>query len=304
MASREDLDQWVEAGLIDAETAQAIMEFESGNSRKGRVGRGMEAIAYLGAVLVLIALAVLAGQFWDRIEPWGRLTLSSVVALVLITVGIMLARSEEPAVNRAQTFAWLLAVAAVALTVQVAVGDLAAVDEQHVFLWVALSSLLASTILWVLRNSVLQMVALGVSAGATVIAILSQIRATPDWAFGLGFAGLGVAWFLLTWAGIFRPTRTSYAIAAVGILLIAFPESTNLPWPILGLLSGLALMALSVLLEENILLGLGVAGLFIYIPMTIFEVFGDSLGVPVALLITGLILLAVVVVTMRARREM
>lgn len=303
MARREDLDRWVAVGLIDAETAQAIMNFESGSSQEGRVGRGMEAIAYLGAVLVLIALTVLAGQLWDRIEPWGRLVLSSVVALVLFTVGLMFARSEEPALNRAQTFAWLLAVAAVALTIQVAVDDLAAVDEPHVFLWVALSSLLASTILWVLRNSVLQMVALGVSAGATVSAILSQIRATPDWAFGLGFAGLGVAWFLLTWAGVFRPIRTSYAIAAVGILLIAFPESTNLPWPILGLLSGLALMALSVLLEENILVGLGVAGLFIYIPMTIFEVFGDSLGVPVALLITGLILLAVVVVTMRVRRE-
>lgn len=303
MARREDLDRWVAVGLIDAETAQAIANFESGRSQKGRVGRGMEALAYLGAVLVLIALTVLAGQFWDRIEPWGRLILSSVVTLVLFTVGLMFARSEEPAVNRAQTFAWLLAVAAVALTMGVAVDDLAAVDQPHAFLWVALSSLLASTTLWVFRKSVLQMVALGASAGTTVVAILSQIPASPDWAFGLGFAGLGVVWLLLTWAGVFRPARTGYAIAGVGMLLVAFPEGTNLPWPVLGLLVGLSLMALSVLIEENILLGLGVAGLFIYIPMTIFEVFGDSLGVPVALLITGLILLAVVVATMRVRKE-
>jgi hypothetical protein len=60
-------------------------------------------------------------------------------------------------------------------------------------------------------------------------------------------------------------------------------------------------MALSVILNQTVLLGMGVAGLFVYIPATIFEVFGETLGVPVALLITGLILLGVVVVTVRLR---
>jgi hypothetical protein len=74
-----------------------------------------------------------------------------------------------------------------------------------------------------------------------------------------------------------------------------------MPWPVIGLLAGLGLMAISVRLDQNVLLGLGVAGLFVYIPMIIFEWFGESLGVPVALLIAGVILIGVVVATVRLR---
>lgn len=92
-------------------------------------------------------------------------------------------------------------------------------------------------------------------------------------------------------------------LGAIGLLLIAFPEGDQMPWPVLGLVAGLLLMAGSVWLRETVLLGLGVAGLFVYIPMTIFELFGESLGVPVALLITGLVLLAVVAATVRLRPQ-
>lgn len=303
MTMQDDLRRWVEAGLIDSDTAAAIEAHESTRSGAGRIGRGMEAIAYLGAVLVLVALVVLATEFWDRIEPWGRLALSAIVALVLFMVGLLLGRSDEPALDRAQTFAWLLTVAAVILTALVAVRDLAGIDEGASFVWVSVTALVTSGLLWWLRDSVLQMVGMAIAAGASVIAVISQIESAPEWAFGLGFAGLGVLWILMTWGGWFRPERTSYALGAIGALLIAFPEGADLPWPLLGLGAGLGLMALSVPLNQSVLLGLGVAGLFVYIPMTIFEVFGESLGIPFALLITGLILLAVVVITVRLRKE-
>ena len=69
------------------------------------------------------------------------------------------------------------------------------------------------------------------------------------------------------------------------------------------LLAALGLVAVSVRLSENVMLGLGVAGLFVYVPMLIFEWFGDSLGAVVALLISGLVLLGVVVGVVRYRAE-
>jgi uncharacterized membrane protein len=301
MGHADDLRRWVDAGLLDTETADAIERFESESRGAGRVGRGMEAVAYLGSVLILVALGILATEFWDEIEPWGRVILSAVVAVVLFVVGLVLGRSEEPAVDRAQTFAWFLTVAAVALTTAVAVIEFVQTGEQYTFLYASVASLVAAVLLWWLRASVLQMVAMGVSAGITVAALIARIESAPDWAFGLGFAGVGLVWLLLTWLGAFRPTKTSYTLAAIGVLLISFPEGNTLPWPLLGLAAALALMGLSVGLGENVLLGLGVAGLFVYIPMTIFELFGESLGVPVALLITGLALLGVVVATVRLR---
>jgi hypothetical protein len=142
-----------------------------------------------------------------------------------------------------------------------------------------------------------------VTTWATVISLISRTETLPDWALGLSFAGLGLVWLLLTWAGAFTPARTSYAIGGIGMLMIAIPEGNRMPWPLLGLLVGLGLMAASVRLHQNVLLALGVAGLFVYIPMTIFEWFGESLGVPVALLITGLVLLGVVVAIIRLRKD-
>ncbi len=299
----EDLRRWVEAGLIDADTAARIVEHETQRKGGERVGRGTEAVAYLGAVLVLVALGILAAEFWDRIEPWGRFTVGTIVTGVLIGVGWLLGRSAEPAVNRAQAFAWFLAVGAVALTAGVFFDGIVGTDAQDSFLWVSIVALAATIVLWLARPSTLAIIAMAFATWAITIAIISRLDTVPEWTFGLAFAGLGIAWLLLTWGGILRPTTASYAISAIGILFVAFPEGSHMPWPLLGLAGALALMALSVRLNQTVLLGLGVLGLFVYIPMTIFELFEESLGIPVALLITGLALLGVVVGTVRFRRE-
>ena len=301
MGTAEDLKRWVEAGLIDPDVAAAVETYESERSESTRIGRGMEAIAYLGAVLILIALGVLAAEFWDRLVPWSRLALGLIVTLVLFIVGLVLGRADEPTIERAETFAWFLTVPAVALTAFVGVSEMAGVDDADTFAWVSLLSLAAAAGLWWLRHSVLQMVAMGLASGVSVVALVSLVEGVPDWAYGLSLAGLGTVWLLLTRGGLLLPERTSYVLGAAGILSIGFPETSELPWPLLGLAAGLALMALSVPTAQTVLLGMGVVGLFVYIPATIFEVFGETLGVPVALLITGLILLGVVVVTVRLR---
>lgn len=303
MATSDDLKRWVEAGLIEAGTADAIDVFESQRSAESRVSRGIEAIAYLGAALVLVAVWVLIAQTWDAFGPWAQLGLSGLIAVILFTVGLILGRSDEPAVNRAQTFAWALAVGAVALAAQIVFEELVTVDDDTTFLLVSLISLLTAAGLWWMRKSVLQVVAMAIAAGMTVTATVSLSEGYSGWRYGVSLTGLGILWLVLTWRGVLKPSRTSYALGAIGVLLIAVPEGGDLPWPLLGLGMGLALMAISVVLNENVLLGLGVVGLFIYIPMTVFELFGDSLGVPVALLITGLVLLGVVVVTARLRKE-
>ncbi|HEX6301338.1 MAG TPA: DUF2157 domain-containing protein [Acidimicrobiia bacterium] len=303
MGTAGDLERWVEAGLIDRKTAGAIQTYESQRSGSASIGRGMEAIAYLGAVLVLIALGVLAAEFWDRLVPWGRFALGLAVTLILLLVGLVFARAEEPAVERAQMFAWFLTVPAAALTAYVVVGELADADDPDTFVWVSLISLAAAFALWWMRHSALQTIAMGAASGVSVVALVSLSDSPPDWAYGLSLAGLGMVWLLLTWGGLLRPARTSYVVAAVGMLCVGLPDASEPPWPFLGLAAGLALMALSVPLNHAVLLGMGVAGLFVYIPITVFEVFGETLGVPVALLITGLILLGVVVVTARLRKR-
>lgn len=303
MAMSDDLKRWVAAGLIDGDVADTIEAFESERSTESRMSRGIEAITYLGASLVLVAVWVLIAEMWNDFEPLVRFGLSALIVVVLFVVGLILGRSDEPAVSRAQVFAWFLTVGAVALAAKVVMEDLLELDGDTAFFFVSLISLVAAGALWWMRASSLQVVAMGVAAGITVGAAVTANESVPDWTYGVAFAGLGALWLLLAWREILRPRRTSYALGALGVLLIAFPEGGDLPWPLLGLAAGMVLMALSVVLNENVLLGLGVAGLFIYIPMTVFELFGDSLGVPLGLLVTGLVLLGVVVVTARLRKQ-
>lgn len=301
-----DVRRWVTAGLLDDETALAIIAFEEGKEtriERPGIGRGAEALAYLGSVLVMVALGILANEFWDRIEPLGRFALTAFVIVILYAVGLILGRSAAPAATRAQSFAWLLTVAAVALAGSIAFTDLFEIDEQDVFLLTSVLSLASALALWWTRNGALQLIAVWVTANLSLIAGLSQIAEFDDSAFGLSLAGFGLIWIGLTWRSFLTPTRLGFALGAVDTLLIAFPEMTDMPWPLLGLGVGLGLMALSVRLEENLLLGLGIVGLFVYIPMTILELFGESLGVPVALLATGVVLLGVVIYLVRRRER-
>lgn len=302
MGTAEDLQRWVHAGLIDADTAKEIGEFEARRKGGRTVGRGTEAVAYLGVALVLVALGILAVELQDRIEPWGRFAVSMIVSVVLLVVGWLLGRSEEPAFHRAQAFAWFLAVGTVALAGGVLFGDFVQMDGVDVFLWVSVVALLLATVLWVVRPSSLGMVAMAGSAFLVTSALVGRLETVPNWSFGVAFAGLGVIWLLLTWGGILEPPTTSYTLSAMGILMVGISGGSNMPWPLLGLVASLALMGLSVRLDQIVLVGFGVAGLFVYVPMTIFELFGESTGVPVAMLLTGLVLLGVVVGAVQLRK--
>lgn len=302
MGIRQSLDRWVEAGLLSPEQVEAITAFEEADDKPTATSRGVEAVAYLGATLVLVALGLLGQELWDRFEAWGQLTVALVVTAVLFVVGLILGRSGDPAIRRAQTFTWFLSVAGVALSGFVFISEVLGIKEREAGLWVALIAFVGALALWLRRKSSLQMVALAGTSFITTIMLLTRFDNFPDWAFGLSFAGLGVIWLLLTWGGVFVPLRTSYALGAIGLLFVAFPEGNDMPWPLLGLLGALALLGLSVKLNESVLMGLGVAGLFVYVPMTVFEWFSDSLGAITALLITGLLLLGAVVGVVQLRK--
>lgn len=304
MEVRDNLDRWAEAGLISADQVAAIAEFEGRSETKPTPSsRGVEALAYLGATLVLVALGLLGQELWDRIEAWGQLTVALVITAVLFGVGMILGRSEDAAVKRAQTFAWFLTVGGVALSAGVLVFEVLGLSGEDARLIVSLAAFAGAVTLWLRRRSSLQMVAVGGTTLVSVVMILGLFDNFPDWAIGLSLAGLGTVWLLLTWGGVFTPVRTSYALGGIGVLFIAFPESGDMPWPLLGLFGALALLGLSVRLDQQVLMGLGVAGLFVYVPMTVFEWFGDSLSTIVALLITGLVLLGAVVGVVQIRRS-
>lgn len=99
---------------------------------------------------------------------------------------------------------------------------------------------------------------------------------------GLLVRSIGVAWFVLAWAGLVRPVRTGQVAGAVAALLgPLMMVGAGRGGLVLGVVTAAALVAASVGLRETVLSGLGVLGLFVFIPQTVSEFFGDQLGAPV-----------------------
>lgn len=300
---RERLETWEREGFLSHDQADRILDFE-GSAPAHRFPPWMEAVAYLGAALVLLALGLLAGEFWDRLTGVAQFTLALVVTGILVTTGFLLRDSKEPAAARAGSFAWLLSIAGAGFAAWVLGDRMLELVEERTALLAALAALAIAVPLWTMAKRTAQMIGMGLAAAFAAFTVMSQIDPMPDWGPSVALATVGVVWLLLTWGGIFVPEKVSYALASIGILGIGFFEVLgSMPWPLIGLLAALGLMALAVRLEQGIMLGFGVAGLFLYVPATVFEVWGDTVGVPIALLITGIVLLAGILVAVRLRRE-
>jgi hypothetical protein len=294
------LESWVAAGLITDDQAQAIQEHES-RARERELPGWVEPVAYLGAALIAVALFLFGVQVWNQLATWGQVALSALITLVLIVTGMTLRRFDSAPAYRAASFAWFLAVAGVAATSALIFSDVLELDFDWASLLTAVVSLVSGVGLYLVARTTLQQVAI---AGATAFLLATLPGVLPlgeeAWMFGLVFLAVGVMWLLFTWAGYFTPQATGWVLGSLFTIAVGFGSvDDNAIWSSIGIAMGLALVWLSTRLDRRALLGLGVLALVIWIPTTVIILFEESIAVPVAILITGVVTLTVVVAAVR-----
>ncbi|HUG85175.1 MAG TPA: DUF2157 domain-containing protein [Euzebya sp.] len=311
------LTTWVDEGLISPEQAAAIRHHESTATRPSGVssatersgGRSSvlaEAVGYLGAVLTLVAGGLLLNEFWEQITAWGRLALTTVLTLVVFAAGWTLRKRPQPAIQRLTSVLWFATSVGVAFVVGLA-GDQAARPDRDLALAVALAVAVVSALLYQRRQSPLQLLAFSGGVVATAMAALAYPQAEVDsFFFGLLLWALGVAWFLLATGGWLRPARTAQVLGllaiGVGCQVGSFGDVTRVA-VVLALVSAAVLLWLSVAGGDTVVLSFAMAGVFVFLPQAVFTFFGDSVGAPLALLITGLLLVGAAVALVTLRRE-
>jgi hypothetical protein len=69
--------------------------------------------------------------------------------------------------------------------------------------------------------------------------------------------------------------------------------------PLFGLVTAAGLLIGGTVLKEFLMTGVGVAGVFVYLPRSGAEYLGETIGVPLVLLTTGVLLMIVMVVLLR-----
>jgi hypothetical protein len=297
------LAQWVESDLISAEQAAAILAAERAPGGAEAPGPSLAATAlgYLGASIALVGGVVAASREWSEMAIGARLGLAGGATLTLLAAGVLARRQEHPALRALDGFLWFLSAAGAAFTAGLVAHDVLELETRSITLAAGLAAVAWAAPLWRIRPVPLLAIATVAGLAVALEAILAHLPGPPDELHGLPLWGLGAVLALLDWGKFARRGRGTFALA--GVLLLLGAQILSFGWRPAGLALGIgtavALLGASVLVRSMVHLGFGAAGVLLFLPQIVFEYLGDTLGAPLALLVSGIAILAGAFLTAR-----
>ena len=312
MRLEDKLPDWVASSLISPEQAEAIREHERGSEARAakptRVPLVAEALGYLGGALAFAGASVALSRYWDDMATWIHLSLAAVAVVVTLAVGWLLRSNPEPAYSRFASAMWL--VSAVALGWGISMAMIEVVDtEENVAMLVGLGVACYGIVLYALMRRGLQqaVVLAGIIMFVSDLIAIDRPEAGDGPYIGMALWAIGAIWLFLGLRQLLTPALLAQVLGAIVIIQGAQAMASDSGGlgdlgMIVGLVSSMVLVGLSVWKQENVLLAFGALGLFMFLVGTIERFFGDTLGAPLMLLLAGLILLAIAIVTMRLGR--
>lgn len=308
----EHLERWLSEGVIHDDVAERIRAFEKQRPRGPSPAErpsAMEALLYLGVIVVSVGVFALIEQRWPDLDSWARMIAIGVPTLLALSLGAGLHASGQPGFARAGQLAWFVSVGLFAGAVAVFLHEYEPAgvgfeDDRDGLLAMTCCTAVMALALWVFSPAHPQVVALG----ATLFALGQGAGNWPDdfsqviagmLIFAFGLVGLG-----LTEAELFKPRfsgRLVFAtLCAAGPYEAGFTDN-GIVFEFLVFAVGGGLIALGVARASFTLLAVGVIASFVGLVTFIFEHFEDRIGAPVALMISGGALIAGVLLLARFR---
>jgi len=314
MDAEQHIRQWRAAGLIDETTAARIAAYERDHApAKAAAAAGerpgaLEALLYLGLAAAAAGIVVLVAMQWSELRPWSRLAVAGVPCLLALLAGAAMLRSDEGGIRRAGTVAWFVAAVLTAVTLAVGAEEYGPGFEDAepmVLLAVASGTVAMAAVLWLLSPSHPQVLAMGGSLFFLGTAVGNWPDEYSVGLFGFTLMLFGAAGVALAEAGWLAPrvsARFVFAMLAVMGPFIFGIESDAAPVQLVIVVVGAVLAALSVWRAAFVYMGVGVGAIFVGLVTFFFRQFAPELGAPVALILTGALLIAAVLVLAQARR--
>lgn len=265
-----------------------------------RISLLTEVVAYLGAILIVAGGAVAIGQRWDDISGWGHVAILAGSAAFFLALGVVLHRLEDPALRRLVSVLWFLSVPGFAAAAGFAAHDIYGTTNEVTILVVGVTTTLYAAALWLVRRRALQHVALFAGLVVTICGTIATVTqpTPPSLPFALTLWALGLAWAVLAWQRYIEPLWVG---APLGVILALFAPAIAIAehgWLYtIAIGSAAAAMAGSIPLRNTPLLALGTIGMFGYVTSMVVRYFGETLGVPFTLAITGVVILVLAAVT-------
>ena len=272
---------------------------------RGRFSLLTEAVGYVGGLLMFAGGVAALVQRWDDLSAAVRVGLLAGSALVLLAIGFATMRSSDPAAIRLTSVLWLLSTAATAGAVaELMTGVVEASDETSFLVTAAVATLWASVV-YALHRLTLQHLALFVGVLVTALAAIQRIDPeAPGWIAGVVAWAIGLGWVALGEGNLVPPWWAAIPVGMLTALIAptAVDADSTATMFALGIGTAALLMAFSV--RGKLVPGLALAslGLFAYVTGAVVHYLGDPLGVPMALTLTGGLILVIAGITARLAR--
>lgn len=293
------LDEWVGSGLIAVEQADRIRAHEaSRHDPRPRLAVApehtpaagpslvVEALGYLGGVIMLVGAGILVGLYWGDFPVAVRLLLVGATAAALVGAGFAVPDRLGDAAGRLRAVLWALAVAATLGFFTVFTSDVLDVYDEDALLVLGPGTAVVAGTLWSLRRTWLQQVGLLVALVLSGLGVTGQVTGMDSSWPGAAVAVVGVACAALAWAGRFPPRESGVAFGVVTAVMgsMAIDSDAGI---LLALLVAVAMVALA--LAERSLPWLAVAALTTLwtAPRAAVEWFPGRLSAALTLIVTG-----------------
>lgn len=309
MASSEvnsRLDDWVANNLLSAQQADAIRTFESARAKPPVAPVVGEVLGYVGGALSISALLAIVTQFWTVLGAAGQIGLAALVTAACLAGGWIFAAGATPQAKRLGYFLLLLGTVASGFLTGL-ITDWAGAGYDIPLLAGAFGALVVAVAVWWRHRTALQVVGITVAVAFLVPAIAERwLAAVAQEFIGLSFLLLGALAALAGEREWFPPRNAAWAVGCLGMLigpqaLAAESWSSAGAYLVLGCLIATALMGIALWRGRGVPLGFGAAGIVIFVPQTLYRFFEGTIGVPIALLLAGVLLVVMSAVVIKVR---
>lgn len=307
------LRRWQEAGLVDDATAARIKAFEAApdDEEAATFERPTftEALLYLGVVVIAVGVVVLAATNWGHLGSWGRVAVPGVPAVIALLAGWWMRREEAAPVQRGASAAWFVAPGLAAGATAVFLNE-TGVREENMAMVSAIVMMAFAAALWWLMPRSLQVISGAASSLLFSLAVAAETsRVSERWALttsGFTILGFGALAFAAVELGFIKPRIACQLLAAIAITFGSFFVTTSTPIGVFELapfVAGILLVWLSVELGFFPYTVAGVVAIFLGTFVTIIKHVPDPTLAALALMFSGVVMIAVVVLIARMRHQ-
>jgi hypothetical protein len=270
---------------------------------------------YIGGAIVFLGVAILIGQNWIRLDGFTKIVATLGIAVATFVAGIILRRDSRTAAVADPMFLIAGLVAPTGLAVlfnQLGSDPSTPINLVTITATLFLAFFAAHQLL---KKTVLEFFSFAF-ATALLFAVVNFLLSTapgPDYTtiYELVLLVVGICYMAFGWwytqtgrvlAGVLNGFGALFLLGSV-LALGGYAPSQNVGWEIVAPFLALGVMFASVKIRSSAYLTFGAIALMVYILKVTGEYFSGSFGWPIALMVAGLLLIAVGFYSVRIRRR-